>query len=326
MASIQKRGDGWRVFVAKQGVRKSKTFVSKSEALAWASTLEHEIEEGFMVDDTKPKGKTIHQMLDRFYKEECPKRDGGEWEKRRIDKFKKDFKDKRLSFVTSEEISEWRNKRLKDTRRLYGNEVQIKPASVRRDMTLLKTVFDVAVKDWGWLKENPMKEVKRPGNSQPRKRIISPDEQEAMLEAMHYMEGEKPVLLCQNVAIAFLIALETGMRAGEIGKAKVSGRVAKLAKTKNGDARDVPLSTKAVALFKLLQPVTPRKIDTSFRKARAKAGLSGFTFHDSRATACTRLARKVDVLTLAKIIGHRDINSLLVYYRESAESIADRLD
>lgn len=49
-------------------------------------------------------------------------------------------------------------------------------------------------------------------------------------------------------------------------------------------------------------------------------------FHDSRAEALTRLARKVDVMTLARISGHKDLRVLLeTYYRESAADIAKRL-
>ena len=73
-------------------------------------------------------------------------------------------------------------------------------------------------------------------------------------------------------------------------------------------------------------PVKPQSLDSMFRKARERAGLSGFTFHDSRGTALTWLAKKVDVLTLARISGHSDVALLArVYYRESAQDIAKRL-
>ena len=55
------------------------------------------------------------------------------------------------------------------------------------------------------------------------------------------------------------------------------------------------------------------------------AAVEGFTFHDARATAITRLAKKVDVLTLARIVGHKNLSQLMVYYRESAEDIAKKL-
>src|SRR5438876_9719490 len=63
-----------------------------------------------------------------------------------------------------------------------------------------------------------------------------------------------------------------------------------------------------------------------FRKAKGRAEIKGLHFHDSRAEALTRLSRKVDVLTLARIVGHRDPRSLMIYYRESAEDIATRID
>lgn len=41
--------------------------------------------------------------------------------------------------------------------------------------------------------------------------------------------------------------------------------------------------------------------------------------------AITRLSRKLDVLTLARVVGHKRIQQLMTYYNESAEDIALRL-
>ncbi len=50
------------------------------------------------------------------------------------------------------------------------------------------------------------------------------------------------------------------------------------------------------------------------------------TFHDARASALTWLARRVDVLVLARISGHRDISLLhRVYYRATAAELAKGL-
>ncbi len=72
--------------------------------------------------------------------------------------------------------------------------------------------------------------------------------------------------------------------------------------------------------------MTSRQLDVLFRKVRDKAGVSGLRFHDSRAAGTVKLAAKVDVLTLARITGHRDIRMLMVYYRETAADLAKRLD
>lgn len=101
----------------------------------------------------------------------------------------------------------------------------------------------------------------------------------------------------------------------------------------NGDGRDVPLSERAVALLEAMKGVDPARVftvdsqtaSTLFRRARERAGVHGLTFHDSRHDAITRLAQKLSVLQLARMVGHRDIRSLMTYYNETAESMAKLL-
>lgn len=94
----------------------------------------------------------------------------------------------------------------------------------------------------------------------------------------------------------------------------------------------MPLSLEAIRLLKLLPDADPvfgldaRQLDALWRKVRDRAGVVGLTFHDSRHEAITRLSKKLDVLALAKMIGHRDIRMLQVYYDETAEKLAKRLD
>jgi integrase len=72
--------------------------------------------------------------------------------------------------------------------------------------------------------------------------------------------------------------------------------------------------------------LTDKSLDALFRKAKKALLLADVNFHDSRAEALTRLARRVDVLTLARISGHKDLQLLLnVYYRESTADIAARI-
>ncbi len=103
-------------------------------------------------------------------------------------------------------------------------------------------------------------------------------------------------------------------------------RVVTLASTKTG-RRLIPVGRVA---GKLLQRpafvVGANEASTLFAKLTRQLCIDGLTFHDARATALTLLAKKVNVLTLAKISGHRDANLLLnVYYRETAADIAARL-
>jgi integrase len=114
----------------------------------------------------------------------------------------------------------------------------------------------------------------------------------------------------------------------------VNGRVAHLPKTKNGYARNVPLSSRAIEILAQLPDgestlfnVAGASLDALFRKAKARAIIEDLHFHDTRREALSRLAKKVDVLTLAKISGHRDLRILSnVYYQTDMGEVAGLLD
>lgn len=115
------------------------------------------------------------------------------------------------------------------------------------------------------------------------------------------------------------------MRAGEICRAEVSGSVATLEDTKNGTARLVPLSGRAIELYGGGFALTSGSIDAIWRKMTNEAGVVDLHFHDSRREAITRLSKKFDVLELARIVGHKNINELLTYYAADMQELAKRL-
>lgn len=105
--------------------------------------------------------------------------------------------------------------------------------------------------------------------------------------------------------------------------------------TKNGMKRDVPMSTRAVALLELLpkenqgEPLfslTSASLDHLFRKGRDRSMIEELTFHDTRHEAITRLAKKLNVLELGRMVGHRDLRMLQIYYNETSDQLAKLLD
>lgn len=320
MASFNKLPSGlWRAQVFKQGVRKSSTFQTKAAAQAWATSIESEIlarKRGQIVR------KTLRQALERYSEEVSPTKKNARWEATRIaffcsEDYGLEFVDKAADDVTAEDIGRWRDMRLKG----------VAGSTINRDLNLLSAVFTACVKEWGCSSRNPVSMIRRPANPKPRNRVISWREARAVLRALNWKMAE-PVTLQQEAGFAFLMSLHTAMRASEVLKAEYVGGIAYLRDTKNGEAREVPLSQRAQRLSALCPSftITGPSLDALFRKARARAGLDGFTFHDARATALTRMARRVDVLRLAKISGHKDLSILLnTYYREGAESIGSSL-
>lgn len=69
-----------------------------------------------------------------------------------------------------------------------------------------------------------------------------------------------------------------------------------------------------------------KTLDVLFRRLRDQAGIVGLTFHDSRHEAITRLAGKLEVLELARMVGHKNLNQLLTYYNKTAAELAQKLD
>lgn len=331
MASFKKRGAAWRVWIDKRGVRESATFDTKREAAEWAARREAEIVAGVKGLKTT---KTLHDAIDQYIKDVCPSHAGERWEKVRLNKIKREIPDVPLmTLSTDSTLADWRNKRM----------TEVQGASVRREMGLLRLVFEAAINEWKWIDENPLEGVKRPANGKPRTRFVSDAEVDAVVLALGYT-GEAISTTRQIVAVAFLLSLETAMRSGEIVGLRwqdvdLERRVAHLVDTKNGDERHVPLSQRAVDLLRAMPKVegderifriSDAVRDEVFREGREAAGLpngkdGGFTFHDARATALTKLSKKLDILELARMVGHRDPRSLMIYYRESAEEIAKKL-
>lgn len=322
MATYKKLETGrWQAQVARQGVRKAKSFKTKREAQDWANRQEFLISEG----QVGGSSQSFRELLDRYAREASPKKRGARWEILRLEKLGKDkIGDIKVSNLAPSDFGDWRDRRL----------LEVAPGSVNREMTLISAVLTHARKEWGLIKANPIADVSKPSKPPPRDRRVSQDEISKLIE-----HGGADLTKVRARAVhAFRFAVETAMRAGEIvsltdDTVDRKKRVALLPKTKNGTSRRVPLSSAAIALLDELPDsegalfdLTSQQLDANFRAARDKAEISDLTFHDSRHEAITRLAKKLDVLSLARTVGHKDIRMLQIYYNETPEELALRLD
>ena len=320
MASYRKRGTGWRAELYRNGERESASFPTKAEAVAWATQREAEL-----IGERLPD-HTVKDALRRYARDVAPTHRGEKWEVDRLRALERDaLALVRLPALRASHVAAWRDRRLQ----------AVSGASVAREMNLLRSVLEVARKEWGWLRENPAKDVKRPISPASRKRRITQDEIDRLTLAFGLGEGLQADTATQRTGLSFLFAMETAMRAGEIlglTWADVREKAVRLPRTKNGDLREVPLSVRAREILAVLPrnaatvfDLDPGNRDALFRKARDRAEIPDLHYHDSRAEAIWRLSKKLDVMELARVIGHRDLRSLLLYYQTSADSLADRL-
>ena len=302
------------------GVVATATHDTKGEAQQWAADKERELQ---ALAGGISLTHTVRDAFDRYAREVSPGKRGARWEAIRLEFLSRDpIADIKLADIGAHHIAQWRDRRLKT----------VSGSTVNRDLNLISHCFAIARDEWRWIRESPTTGVRRPKEAPPRDRLITDDEINRILIACGYADGRPVETVAQRVAVAFLFAIETAMRAGEICSltpASIAGRVARLPKTKNGFPRDVPLSARALELWAMVQDgfqMTPGQLDANFRKARARAGVEGITFHDTRHLAVTRLSRKLDVLALARMTGHRDLKMLQRYFNPTAESLAEKLD
>lgn len=308
MAYIGRFRDGWRAQVQRDGVRATKTFRTKREAQAWATEQESK--------KSLRKSNTLGQAVTKYLESVSATKRNPEWERRRFGYMLDHFgADTALSDIDSERIGQWRDARLKT----------VSGSTVQREANLLRHLFSLAVDEWRWLERNPFKGVRLPSENEPRHARWEWREIRRVIRA-----GQRSGGKIGEVADAFRIALHTGMRLSEVLAAPqcfdASRRVVKLATSKTG-RREIPVGVRAA---KLLQrpafTVCPNEASALFSRLTRDNLVTGKTFHDARASALTWLARRVDVLVLARISGHRDISLLhRVYYRATAAELAKGL-
>jgi integrase len=325
MASILPVPSGFRAAVFVNGIRKTKQFRTRREAGAWAAAMETELR-SMPVAPAEIK-HTLLAAFDRYAEEVAPAHKGERWEQIRLALLAKSLPSaKKISQITASDIATWRDARLK----------QVSASSVLREMKLLGSVFEIARKEWQWVALNPVRDVRKPRSPEHRQRTITTREIHGMLKALGHRRKKRVTSMHQAIAVLFLVALRTGMRAGELCNLtwrRVHPQFCRLVDTKTGKPRDVPLSQKARRTIEMMRGwdedlvfgIKSSTLDTVFRRYRERAGLEGFTFHDARHTAATWMAKKIDVLDLCKVFGWSSTKMALVYYNPTAEDIAEQL-
>lgn len=295
----------WMAQVNRNGKRTSKVFATKREAQAWAME-----QEAKATRDKSTGGHTWQDAVDKYMQEVSSKKDGEVWECRRLLAVRDFFGDTPLVEIGAPQIAAWRDSRLK----------VVSGSTVVREANLLRNVLNVARLEWHWTEGKPFEGVKMPSESEARHQVWGWRLIKRVLRAER--TGKT-----REVQDCFRIALRTGMRLGEVLAAPEhydpATRVVTI-KTKTEAVARIPIGRIA---DKLLQrkpfAVDANEASVLFSKLCRELLITGLTFHDARATALTHLAKKVDVMTLAKISRHKDLSLLMrVYYRPSPSDIA----
>ena len=330
MASIQKRGNYWRVQIRRKDYPTlSATFDTKAEAALWAAQEEKRLAEqtpAQVVRQIRDQGYRLQDAFDRYITEILPgkkpttqTRDRGS-----IRRLCRDYGDVALAKIDGQMLSAM-------IRQWQGSGLGAN--SIRLYLAHLSHLYNVARKEWGMVElVNPVELVRKPKLPQGRDRRLVGDEEARLLAACAAMNPE--------LADIVIVAIETAMRQGEIvgmewRHVNWLDHTVYLPDTKNGTARLVPLSVRAEEALQRQQArgtgkegkvwkYTNDGLRASYTKAIKRAGIAGLTFHDLRHEATSRLCEKgLPIMTVQAITGHKSTQMMKRYTHISGKVLVD---
>lgn len=325
MATIRKRGRSWHAQVRRTGFPPlTASFRSKADAIVWARGHEQQIDRGLApLSMSQGENLTLADLLNRYEAIISVAKRGADRETFKIRVLMRSaMANVPAHRITGSMVAAYRDLRLS----------AVRPATVRRELALLRHCLEVARREWGVpINPNPMSDVKLPAMAFSRDRRLEPDD---VFRLRLALTGSKVWYLAPIVELA----LETGMRRGELlsltwSNLDLARRLASLPMTKNGRRRDVPLSGKAVEVLARLPltddrifPLRPGTVGIAWKRLVAKAGVDNLRFHDLRHEAISRFFEMgLSLPEVALISGHQDYRMLLRYTHIRPVDVAKKL-
>lgn len=348
MATFFKRPGGWQAKIRKKGFpAQSRTFDTRAEAEAWASVIESEMVRGVFVDAGDAQKTRLIDLLDRYERDILPTKRSQQAPASIIKMMRMHALGQcTIVRLTSSALAAFRDERLK----------KVSVHQVRHELGLISRTLNTATREWGLTlpRGNPVQTLKLPPLPRGRDRRLHNKKQrytwagktlrltELDWILLHAREYEASRDNAGPIASLIEIAIETAMRRGELATLEwpqidLRKRIAHLDMTKNGDRRDVPLSSHAVAILKGLKPsgnnpkgsvfgLRPDSISQAFDRVCGRAGIDDLRLHDLRHEATSRLfERGLNPMEVAAITGHKTLQMLKRYTHLRAEDLAKRL-
>jgi integrase len=211
------------------------------------------------------------------------------------------------------------------------------PSTVNRELALMKHAFSLAIKEWEWVRDNPVRKISMEKEVASRDRWLTIEEEERLLTA-------SPGWLKEII----IFAIETGCRRGEILSLEwkdvdIFKKTLTVLGEKTEERRVIPLTQKVLELLKARErsrsnvrslkgdfvfthppgrKVNIHTLRTAFETALEKAKIEGFWFHDLRHTFASRLAQSgTDPYTIQRLMGHKSFVTTQRYAHHYCESL-----
>lgn len=238
----------------------------------------------------------------------------------------KEFEPKNIQEITAWQIEKYKAKR----------KEKVKPATVNREVALLKHMFTKAI-EWGNINESPAKKIKLLKGEVKRVRFLMPDEVQILL--FNCADHLKPIVT---------VTVHTGMRKSEVlglrrDQVNFEQGIISLLDTKNGERRDIPMNETVRATLRAIENGSPYffcneegkpfgSVKKAFATALRRSGIEDFRFHDLRHTFASNLVMAgEDLNAVGELLGHKTPGMTKRYahlsptYKKKVVSTLDRI-
>ncbi|MDH4083481.1 MAG: tyrosine-type recombinase/integrase [Nitrospira sp.] len=327
---LVKRNHVWWMSFMYQGrqVRRSTGTTDKRLAESILCKVKVQIAEGQFFERHEDVERTFQEMMDRYVHEravmKAPK--SRVRDRAALNHLLPVFGNKVLAEISPKLLAAYKAQRRME---------HAAPATINKELQLVRHAFNLAMREWEWCRENPMHRVSMEPVRNEVDRWLAANEEKRLLAA------SSPWL--QEI-IRF--ALNTGMRQGEIlnllwQDVDFTRGTLIVMKSKNGTRRTIPLNSTVYELLAAKQAVTGassgpvfktplgnmlqvRFLVREFCEARDRAGIPDFRFHDMRHTFATRLVQRgIDLYKVQRLLGHKTGTMTQRYAHHSPESLRD---
>jgi len=314
--TVRRFGSGWQADFYVYSKRVRKVFILRREAEAYQGRIKASIREDRYLGINKEI--FLKQLSDWYLSlEDVKKKKSFERDRRSVEKLNEFFGTQPLRHLTASMITQYQAKRLGE---VSYRKKSTSPATVNREVSCLRTMFNKAVLD-GKVERNPTKGVKLLRENNERERILS------------FEEWGRYKAKCPRWYLPIAVtAYRTGMRKSEMvtlirSRVDLRGGFIRLRAedTKTGKARSIPIHHELIGILKRVLKVSPLNCNRIFHRdgkpinsnhirwahdlVCKKAGIEDFTFYDFRHT-CINQWRKDghDYFKIMAASGHKTIS------------------
>ena len=325
-----KRGGVWWTCIRYEDKKVQKSLETDDRRLAQAieAKIRAEIAEGKFFDKPVGQSKTFKDMMEKFMQEHAPK------VSKNMQKSYASSLKHLATFWGNSKLSDIKPKLISEYKVLRKNK-GIKPATINRELAMLSKAFNLAVKEWEWIRDNPVSRVPKEKENNERDRWLNAEDEKRLLE--NSLSWLKDIIIFD---------LNTGLRQDELlslqwSRVDLFRKIIIIQESKNGKPRTIPLNQIAldilmekskrrnlksdlVFLSNMSTKIDRHNLRRAFNIALDKTGIQNFHFHDLRHTFATRLAQRgIDIYKISKLLGHQDIRMTQRYSHHCPDSLRD---